>query len=348
MAKLQIAVAGAGAIGRVHMAVLASHDTCALSAVVDPTDSAQILAKRYGVPWYATLDELLNQSHPDGVILAVPNVLHVPMALRCIEDGIPVLVEKPIAHTVTDAMRLVEAARIQNAKVLVGHHRAHSAIMAVAQAAIREGRLGQLVSVMGSAIFYKPSSYFTDAPWRSQVGGGPILINLIHDIHNLRMLCGDVVQVQAMASNVVRGLPVEDTAAINLRFANGVLGTFLVSDTSASPRSWEQTSQENSAYASSVDDDCYFIAGTKGSLSVPTMRLKVYTGEASWFTAFDCTQLKFDRHDPLVLQISHFADVIQGAAVPLVSAVDGLQNLYILEAINKAIQSGQMVSVMSI
>jgi predicted dehydrogenase len=342
---LNFAVAGAGVIGRAHMAVITRNPDCQLSAIADPTDAAKQLAKEQGIAWYATLDELLVAAPPDGVILATPNAFHVPQALQCIAAGVPVLVEKPIAHTVADAQRLVHAAEAQQAKVLIGHHRAHSPIMALAKSVIDEGRLGRLVSVMGSALFFKPDSYFVEAPWRTQVGGGPVLINLIHEIHNLRILCGDIVDVQAMASNAVRGFAVEDTAAIIFRFASGVLATFLLSDTSASARSWEQTSQENKAYASYDDEDCYVISGTLGSLSVPTMRLKTYASpqDCSWFNAFQCDTVPLQREDPLVLQMAHFADMIKHNITPRVSARDGLQNLLVVEAIVKATQTQQAV-----
>lgn len=108
------------------------------------------------------------------------------------------------------------------------------------------------------------STQTSQAPWRSQPGGGPILINPIHEIGNLRSLCGDITAVQAMASHASRGLAVEDTTAIVLRFANGALGSFVLSDTAASARSWEQTSGENPAYDSHDDEDCYLVAGTPG------------------------------------------------------------------------------------
>lgn len=342
---LKLAVAGAGVIGRAHMGVIAQNPRCQLSALADPSDSAKQLAQAQGVTWYATLDELLDKSRPDGLILATPNALHVPQALQCIAAGVPVLVEKPIAHTVADAERLVAATEANKAKVLIGHHRAHSPIMAQAKAVIDAGQLGRLVSVMGSALFFKPDNYFVEAPWRRQIGGGPVLINLIHEIHNLRMLCGDIVEVQAMRSNAVRGFEVEDTAAINFRFASGVLATFLVSDTAASARSWEQTSQENKAYTSYGDEDCYVIAGTMGSLSVPTMRLKTYAkpDDRSWFKPFECSTVDLHREDPLALQMAHFLEVIQGLASPLVSARDGLQNLLAVEAISEAAQTKQAV-----
>lgn len=345
MAALKIAVAGAGTIGRAHMGVIAQSEACSLLAIADPTETAQQLAASQGVPWFATLEELLAHTQPDGVVLATPNALHVPQALQCIEAGVPVLVEKPVAHTVAQAQALVQVVQAQQAKVLVGHHRAHSPIMAQAKAVVQSGRLGRLVSVMGSAMFYKPKHYFDDAPWRRVAGGGPILINLIHEIHNLRMLCGDIVSVQAMSSHAVRCFDVEDTVSIIFRFANGALGAFMLSDTAASARSWEQTSQENKSYSSYDDEDCYVIAGTQGSLSVPTMRLKTYAKpeDCSWWKPFDVSRLDLQRADPLVAQMAHFAEVIQGTTQPLVSAQDGLQNLLVVEAITQAAQTGREV-----
>ena len=345
MPPVNIAVAGAGVIGRAHIAVIAQSSQCRLNAIADPSEAAQALAQEHGVPWFATLDQLLAAVSPDGVILATPNAMHVPQALQCIAAGVPVLVEKPIAHTVADAQKLVQATQAHQAKVLIGHHRAHSPIMRQAKAVIAEGRLGKLVSVVGSAMFYKPDDYFTQAPWRCEVGGGPILINLIHEIHNLRMLCGEIAQVQAMTSNAVRGFAVEDTASITFRFASGVLASFMLSDTAASARSWEQTSQENKAYASYDDEDCYVIAGTMGSLSVPTMRLKTYgkAEDRSWFKPYQLSTVALQREDPLRLQMDHFIRVIQGLDAPLVSAHDGLQNFRVVEAIAQAAATQQSV-----
>jgi predicted dehydrogenase len=350
---MKIAVVGAGAIGRVHIHVIRAHPQCELLAIVDPSAAAHQLSKSLGMLHFDNLENLLDQVRPDGIILATPNDMHVTQALQCIDAGVAVLVEKPIAHSVVDAQRLVAATHSTQgqamARVLVGHHRAHSPIMAKAKAVIEAGRLGRLVSVMGSALFCKPDNYFTDAPWRTVKGGGPILINLIHEIHNLRMLCGDIVEVQAMSSNALRGFEVEDTATINFRFASGVLGTFVVSDTVASARSWEQTSQENKDYPTYDDEDCYVIAGTMGSLSVPTMRLKTYARpeDRSWFKPLQTETLELKRADPLMLQLQHFLEVIKGEASPLVSVQDGLQNLQVVEAIAIAIETQQAVKLVA-
>jgi predicted dehydrogenase len=347
MTKIRIAVAGAGQIGQEHIKVLAHSPSCMLSAIVDPSPAAIEVAAKAGMPLYQTIDQLLLKNRPDGLILATPNQLHVSQALQCMEAKLPILLEKPIATTVAEGEKIVAMVAATGAKVLIGHHRAHSPIMAKAKEVVDSGKLGKLVTFMGSATFFKPDHYFTDAPWRKEPGAGPILINMIHEVHNLRLLCGEIVAVQAFGSNATRGFAVEDTVAINLRFANGALGTFMLSDTAANARSWEQTSQENKSYASYDDEDCYVITGTNGTLSVPTMRIKNYPRpeDRSWWKAFDASVVSMVRDDPLKYQIEHFGAVIRGEAQPLVSAVDGLQNLRVTEAISQAAKTGQIVEL---
>ncbi|MBN3724694.1 Gfo/Idh/MocA family protein [Burkholderia sp. Ac-20379] len=347
MSKTRIAVAGAGYIGQAHIGAIIGSDTCALSAIVDPSPAARALAERNNVPLYATLEALFAKDRPDGIVLATPNQLHVAHAMTSLEAGVPMLLEKPIAPTVAEAEALARAGEDAGVPILIGHHRAHSPIMEKARQVVESGVLGRLVAVTGSAMFVKPDHYFVDAPWRGEIGAGPILLNMIHEVHNLRMLCGDIVAVQAFKSHATRGLPVEDTVAINLRFDSGALGTFMLSDTAASPKSWEQTSQENKAYPTYADEDCYVVAGTNGSLSIPTMRLKTYARheDRSWWKPFEAGTVGMVRDDPIKHQMAHFGAVARREAAPRVSARDGLKNLRVTEAIVAAAASATVVEL---
>ena len=342
---LRIAVIGAGLIGKVHIAQIEANPECRLAAIADPTDAGKAFAEGRKIPWFATLDGLLAAGQVDGIILATPNNLHSIQTQQCIAAGIPTLIEKPVAHTLEEGQHLLAIAEASKIPLMVGHHRAHSPIMAKARQAIDSGDLGDLVAVTGSAMFYKPADYFEAGPWRTQPGGGPILINMVHEIGNLRYLCGEITAVQAIASNKRRGYAVEDTVGILLRFENGVIGTFILSDTAASASSWEQTAQENKLYSTYPDEDCYHIAGTMGSLSVPTMRLKRFNNEAvrSWYAPMDNETIALEREDPLTVQLQHFCQVIRGEVSPLVSVRDGLQNLRVTEAILEAAKSEQVV-----
>lgn len=345
MAQLRIAVAGIGLIGRRHIELIQAHPACEVAAIIDPASHAAEVAGRVGARLYRTIEELFYNAHPDGVILATPNAFHLDGAISCIQAGVPMLVEKPLADTLEAGERLCEAAELADASILVGHHRRYNPILLRARQIVEQGTLGRIVAVQGSAVFYKPDEYFDEAPWRRQPGGGPILINLIHEIDSLRFVCGEIASVQALTSNATRRFPVEDTAAINLRFAGGALGTFLLSDTAASCKSWEQTSRENSAYPAYDDDDCYLIAGTEGSLGLPTMRLKTYARreDRSWWKPFQATVVEIEHASPLERQLDHFCAVIRDEAQPLVTARDALQNLRVAAAIVKAAGSGNTV-----
>jgi len=350
--KTRIAVAGAGQVGSRHIEIISGSGQLQLSGIVDPALAYERGEVR-GVPVYESLAELFAKDRPDGVVIATPHRLHVEQGLECIAAGVPALIEKPVAHSVEAGLRLCEAAEAADVPILVGHHRRHSAIMAKAVEITDSGVLGPIVAVMGSFLLYKAESeHYYDGlhAWRREVGGGPLLINMIHEVGNLRALCGEIEAVQAFSSNANRHFAVEDTAAIALRFAGGALGTFILSDTAASDHSWEHTVGEDLSFdgAHADDVDCYHLTGALGSLSIPTMRLRCFRDPAdrSWHKPLERSAVAVEIADPLERQMEHFGEVVRGAAKPLVSARDGLQNLRVVEAIIKAARAGSAVSVL--
>ncbi len=341
---MRIAVVGAGLIGRAHIGHVRSCPGTTLSAVVDPTDAARAEAAALGVAWHPSLEDLLAGERPDGVILATPNRLHVPGGLACVAAGLPVLVEKPIADEAAAAFRLAEAAEAAGVPVLVGHHRRHSPLIAQARETVRSGRLGRITAVSGLCWFRKSASYFDAAPWRREPGGGVVLINLVHVVDDLRNLCGDVVSVQAVTSSAARGFPVEDTAAIILRFASGALGTLSVSDAVAAPWSWEMTSGENKVYPR-TDQACYLVGGTDGSLSVPRLDVWRHADERAWFGPIASERIVTPDEDPLARQILHFRDVVRGEAAPVIDAREGARTLATTLAVLESARIGAPVTV---
>lgn len=345
---IDIVVVGPGLIGRQHISLIRSNPETRLVAVVGPDSSEnRAVAAVEDVLLFPSLDSCFKAVIADAVILSSPNAFHFEQARWCIERNIPVLIEKPVTVSLNEARLLIELVERHQAKALVGHHRAYSPLLLHAQNVVNSGCLGRLVSFVGSAQFYKPSQYFRDGLWRKQVGGGPILINLIHEIGNMRALMGEIIEVQALASSAVRRFEVEDTVVINLRFGNGALGVFVLSDTAASPMSWEQTAKENPAYPSYEDVDCYNLTGTCGCLSFPTMRLRYISegAEASWWKPMLEDKFNVNHEDPLCCQLIHFIELVNGRTKAKVSVIDGYRNLLVIDAIQNAIVSGQTEKV---
>jgi predicted dehydrogenase len=190
----------------------------------------------------------------------------------------------------------------------------------------------------------KPEGYF-DVQWRRRRGGGPILINLIHDIDLMRHLFGEIASVQAQASNAVRGFEVEDTAAVVLRFRNGALGTVMVSDTAAAPWNWDLSAGEAERFPRQ-DINAHYYSGTEGSLTLPRLEVWRYRhGNAGWEQPLTMERTAPHSGDPYAEQLRHFAAVIVGSEEPVCSALDGLRTLQATLAVTQAAESGRVVEL---
>ncbi len=341
--RFPIGVIGAGAIGRMHIERLVRHDTVALGAIADPSDSARTLAESLGVPWFGDYRAMLEDAGLEAVIVATPNASHAEIGLACIDRGLAVLMEKPVADTVADAQRLCAAAEAANVPLMVGHQRRHNPIVRSARTLIADGAVGRPVSVNAMSTWLKPDSYF-DLAWRRQSGGGPVLINLIHDIDLLRFLVGEVAEVQAFTSNAIRGFEVEDTASVALRFTNGALGTMSVSDAAVSPWNWDLAAGEAAHYAQQ-DVNSLFISGTEGSLALPRLELWQYRENRGWHARMTHERTAVHAADPYVEQLRHFRAVAEGIETAVCSGADALRTLQAIQAVHLSAQTRQPVSL---
>lgn len=346
--RLRFLLSGPGLIGRQHARLIQVRPDCELAAIVAPeVEENRSFAVANSAQFYTDVSDALASEKIDAAIISSPNTFHYDQVIACISRGIPTLVEKPMTDEIGTAARLADTVERSGVPVLVGHHRHYSPLLDVATGFLQSERFGRLVALQGSALFYKPDQYFRDGPWRTIMGGGPILINLIHEIGLMRTFGGEIATVQAMASHNVRNFEVEDTVSISLSFRNGALGTFLLSDTAASSKSWEMTSGENAAYPCFPRDNCYHFAGTNGALDFPSMQARVYGAEAdrSWWKPFKEFTLDFERLNPLERQLDHFIEVVRDGAVPRVSAHDGYLNMLVVQAIRRSIEVRAAVDV---
>jgi predicted dehydrogenase len=127
---VNIAVVGAGLIGRRHIQHVREEPLTTLAAVVEPSPAGKELAASIGVPCYASVDDLLSSRQRgeiavDGAIVGTPTHTHVPLAIQLMRARIHVLVEKPVAPSAKEGEALMEALKVSDGKVkvLVGQHR---------------------------------------------------------------------------------------------------------------------------------------------------------------------------------------------------------------------------------
>ena len=192
---------------------------------------------------------------------------------------------------------------------------------------------------------YKHKEWFNEK-WRIKKGGGPLGINLVHDIDFICYLLGPVKYVQATSSNLIRKYEVEDTAIVNLIFKSGALCTLSVSDAIVSPWSYELTAGENPAYPI-TNQSAYYIGGTKGSLQFPNLKHWYNKKERSWWREiFHKDESTRSSRYTLVNQIDHLSDVVNGKAKPKINGNDGLVSLKIFDAILKSSKTGRKIKLL--
>ena len=237
-------------------------------ALSDPDPAKGKLAAELGVTYYRDYREMIDQEQSGRRADLVPNEAHDAVGVECAARGLHLFMEKPIASSLEAADRLIGAARANQVQLYVAHHRRFNPRINRVRQALRDGELGELVGVSVLWCMYKPSEYFAAGPWRAKKGGGPILINTIHEIDLLRYLHGEFSRVYAEVSNKSRGFEVEDTVSVSMRFQDGALASILMSDAAPSLWGYESTAGENPFFYP-TKGDLYHFLGRKASLTFP-------------------------------------------------------------------------------
>ncbi len=333
---LRIAVLGAGMIGRRHIStVLQRPDLATLVAVVDPVQPASAYPD-VRAPFFTDAAAMFDACQPQAVVIASPNNLHLPQALQCCDRGVHFLVEKPVTSTWDDALAMVQAVRRSGVATLVGHHRRYLAPVQAAKQRIQSGAIGDIVAASVVWATKKPDGYF-DTLWRRSAGGGPLLINAIHEIDMLRHLCGEVVLVKGVKSHARRHFEVEDTAAALLVFESGCVATLVCTDAGLSPWTIEQGTQENAAFGF-THESAYRLIGSRGSLELPVLRQwnARTAGEEAWDRPLTAQYLGGGYQDPYEAQLSHLQRVVNKVEAPLIPVEDGARTLAVTLAIAQA------------
>jgi predicted dehydrogenase len=344
--KVRIASIGAGMIGQVHAAVLSRLEECEYVALCDSDPYKAKMAASLGIAYYSDYREMLDKEKPDGVVISLPNEAHELVGTECADKGAHIFMEKPIAPTLESADALIASARKNNVKLLVGHHRRFNAHINAVRDMVRSGELGDLVGVNVLWSMYKPSEYFEVGAWRRKKGGGPLLINTIHEIDDLRYICGEIGRVYAEVSNKARGFEVEDTVSVSVRFKDGTLASILMSDSAPSLWGYECTMGENPFFYP-TKGDIYHYLGKKASLTFPGM-IKVFYADntkVGWQYPLTTEHIEVEPCDPYVEQMRHFCHVIHGDESPRTSGEDARRTLEVIMAVAKSGRTGKAISI---
>lgn len=252
---INIAVVGAGRMGQVHCRIVSENTRANLAAIIDPIEAGgRRVADQYGAPWFASLEEALEAVRLDGVIIAVPDRLHVGVTVEALEAGLHVLVEKPLADTLDGARTIAAAAaHATDSKVLVGHVLRHDPRFRSAAKIVASGAVGEPVHFRASRIVPRSVGF-------ANKGASPIyMYQGIHDIDLVQWISGSPI-VRVCATTAAKVLPeagIEgvDVALILAELENGSVGTIEIS--------WVLPESTPSGLASQFE-----LYGTEGNVKV--------------------------------------------------------------------------------
>lgn len=226
------AVVGCGDVSSVHFEAISALDGIELIAVCD-TDEANLAAavEARGVPGYATVAAMLAEVKPDVVHITTPHHQHVDAAIACLEAGVNVILEKPVAHTTADAERLIVASEASSAKLGICLQNRYNAPVQAAREIIDSGELGKILGATSTVMWTRIPSYYTARPWRGrwdQAGGGLLINQAIHTLDLIQWLVGDVTKATGhVCSRFYSEVSdVEDTAEIALEHEGGARTIF--------------------------------------------------------------------------------------------------------------------------
>ncbi|RLE60102.1 MAG: hypothetical protein DRJ49_04465 [Thermoprotei archaeon] len=189
---IRVGIIGVGRRGLAHLRTLRNFENVTIAAVCD-VDKAKLgnVVREYKVKSYLNLDEMLEKERLDAVVICTPVPYHVPQALRCIEKGIHVMIEKPVSTSIKELRELLRAVRSRNVIVAVSFQSKYSRLVDILREKIDRKTLSMVAGYW----------YWTIplVSWirRRELAGGQIVEQAIHLIDLYRYLVGEVYSVYA-------------------------------------------------------------------------------------------------------------------------------------------------------
>ncbi|WP_224387835.1 Gfo/Idh/MocA family protein [Pseudonocardia sp. ICBG1293] len=223
----RVAVVGCGDVSTVHLDAIAAIDGIELVAVCDTDpDVLECTATARGVPGFTDHRALLAGAAPDAVHVCTPHHQHVEVTLDLLESGVRVLLEKPLAHTVEEAGRIVAAAERTGTRIGVCLQNRYNETSRAVRRILGSGELGAVRGATATVLWTRDADYYRAKPWRGRwatAGGGLLINQAIHTLDLVEWFLGEVVEVSGSASTRLLGdvIEVEDTAELLLSHAGG-------------------------------------------------------------------------------------------------------------------------------
>ena len=227
--KVKFALLGCSRISFKHIEALDKlKKRCSLVDICDSnkdalTNTSQITDSNI----YEKYEDMLNRTDADFIIITTPNGLHHEHTIQAAEAGFNVIVEKPMAISVSQAKEMITVCEKNNVKLYVVKQVRFADSIKLLKKAIHEKRFGQIFLINLNIFWTRPQSFYDSSPWKGdkKLDGGSLLNQASHYIDLLEWIFGPINSVNSITDTLYRKIQVEDTSVANFRWKSGAIGS---------------------------------------------------------------------------------------------------------------------------
>lgn len=312
-AKRRVAVIGVGNMGRHHARIYSETEDVTLVGIVDTNEIlVRQLARKLNVPYYTDYRELIGKV--DAVNIATPTSLHYPMAKTFLQEGVHVLVEKPVTSSLKEADNLIRLAKMNGCILQVGHTERFNP-------AVRE-----LEGLVKKPIYIE--AHRMGPPTQRNLDVGVIFELMIHDLDIiLNLVKSSIVKIQGIGLRIYSDY--EDIGQAQILFENGCLASISASRVSSEKvRNLEITQEDGFLHLDYIEQNI-ILRKQVSSRYIFDQPKAMYRRE------FLVDQPLISKDEPLRLEIQHFVECLKKNKAPLVSGEDGKRALELAHRITE-------------
>lgn len=342
--KVGFGIVGCGVIAPWHLKGIARTEEAQLVAVCDEVEEkARKMGEEEKVEWYTDYQKMLEMPDLNVVCLCTPSSLHSQGAVAAAQAGKHILTEKPIAISLSDADRMIEAAHKAGVKLGVIFQRRSQNIFLKVKRALEEGELGKIVLGDAYMKYYRSQQYYDSGAWRGTWefdGGGALMNQGIHIIDLLQWYMGPVDTIYGYAETLARKIKVEDTSVAVLKFKSGALGV-IEGTTSVYPETiphrLELHGDRGSIMIEGEGIRRWEVRGEEGKVLSKLEKI-----EEAGKAITSPTDIGMEGH---IKQIGDMVEAIKEDKEPLVNGEEGRKSLQIILAIYQSAKTGKPVKL---
>ena len=355
MKTYNIGILGCGKVAHLHAKAVENLPNAKLAGVWSRSPkTAETFATQYKIPFYTEIEKLVIQQEIDLVVVCTPHPFHLEPVLEAAKAGANILVEKPLASTLEDSDKIIEACKSAGVKLgVISQRRWYEPVKRVKEA-IDAGKIGKPVFGTINMLGWRDKDYYDADEWRGTwlMEGGGVLVNQApHQLDILLWYMGEIDEVYGQWRNLNHPyIEVEDTAVAIVKFKNGGIGNIIVSN-SENPGIYGKVhvhGENGASVGVQTDGGAMFIAGMSGILEPPVNDVWSVPGEEKMLEKWNAEDSEhFNKIDPMVFymerQIEDFLHAIQNNTEPLVTGEDGHRTVELFTAIYRSTRDNKPI-----